>query len=446
MMSSINVVNSATPTISLVQEGRLRRQLEGKFLEIDRVIAQVVLRDPLTCSMESWLSSFRRSLHRPFNQVSVHRECIDLVERLLIDLPDSLTGGIENWLNSFQAHLARPLNEEIIYEYYIGILQCLLRDSFNGAPLDTHACLGVENGCTYGSMTVAVMRTAFPDHDVSPTTEEPLTLVPHTVARYVAAWLEELGESLYSPELVETYLDLLPQESEAVVEARLQNRVDAMMQMHVQRQAQNQEGELTEWQRLEARVSRMEQEHASDTQRMAERIACLTQPLQQVQGEVQQVAASAISIPVVRQEMQRLMNEAFVPLEQRVREYAVAHPMHLTQVAEQERQRLVCIEENLTAMHNRVRHIQSENVSLEQEQGRLQQNITQVVEQQRQLDHAIYQLHEAITRKKERQEAGLWRSIACVALSVIVTWGLSCLEIPASLNIGGGSIGGRIAL
>ena len=81
-----------------------------------------------------------------------------------------------------------------------GSCRQMLRDPVTQAPLDENALLGVEDGYTYGMMSIAVTRAALPEsqRDLSPMTGQPLTLVPHPLARFMVQWLGKRGDALYS--------------------------------------------------------------------------------------------------------------------------------------------------------------------------------------------------------------------------------------------------------
>ena len=229
------------------------------------------------------------------------------------------------------------------------------------------------------------------------------------------------------------------------------------MQRHAQREQQRAQEQLSESQRLQERMARMRREHEADTQRFNERIGRLPEPMQQVDREVQEVAnlpivvnlptvanPPMISIAAVQHHMQRIMEQQFTPLERHVSAYAQQSFNQSTQVREQERQRLVQLEQDIALAENQMGQITRKNEELQTEEERLQQNIEQLELNQEQLDRNIQQLHAIITRNQQRRKRRLQqniRAVVCVALSAVATWGLACLEIPLSINLATQGVG-----
>lgn len=392
-------ISTFSPTAQLpdLSQGSLRRELPAEFSEMQDEINRVVMQDPLTINIMDWLARFREDFHS-------------------------------------------PLNTELVYRHYVAKLQLLLRDPY-GIPLDIYPVLDVEDERTYSLTCVAVTRAAKPESQrhLSPMTGQPLTLVAHHLAAWMVRWLAKRKNALYSPELEATYLQLLNQERGTSLEERL----DALDEIEAEGKVSLEHQLKVRRQQFDQQLASMRQEAQFYKERIAERIRCLSQsqPLQQVQREVQQAAAArpTISIPAVRQAMQQLREEHFDPLAQHAHTYATQQIERFAQTRKENETRLTSIQQKIAATKTHIHEVQQGRGPLAQEQQTLQQYSEELAKHQQRLNRNIEHLNETITRqeKENKQQLQLMRKVGEVAFSVLATWGLRCLGVPLSINVDG---------
>lgn len=387
-------------------------------------------------------NTLRRELPAEFSEIEkeIHRAVVH----------DRLTENIIDWLTLFRQDFHSPLDTELVYSHYVAKLQQLLRDPY-GIPLDIYPVLGVEDGYTYSLTCLAVKRAALPESQrhLSPMTREPLTLAPHHLAAHMVRWLAKRHNALYSPALEETYLQLLNQERGTSLTECLDelDEIEAEGKVALEHQLQLRHQEFDE------QLARMRQEEQFDKERIAAKIRCLSQsqPLQQVQREVQQAVEvlPTISIPAVRQEMQRLREEV-VPLAQRAHTYATQQIENFAQMRREDQVGFTSLQQEITVAKMDLHEVRQAAVPLAQEQQRLQQRSEELAQHQQRLNHNIEHLHAVITRqeRKNKRQLRLIRRVGEAAFSMLATWGLYCLEIPVSINVVGTklSASGGVAL
>ncbi len=135
---------------------------------------------------------------------------------------DDMTRQLDEWHTNFSNALRSYSDERQVLSAYIGLLQNILRDPVTLAPLDKQAVLG-SDGYTYGSLSLAVYKLGTSEEyrkrsPMNPNNPESLCTRPHPVVRSMLDWVEGHDALLYSKELEERYLQLIPQKHESTAE------------------------------------------------------------------------------------------------------------------------------------------------------------------------------------------------------------------------------------
>lgn len=391
-------ISAHLPTEQLpdLTQDTLRRELPAEFSEMQEEINRAVVQDPLTVNIIDWLACFREDFHS-------------------------------------------PLNTETVYKHYVAQLQRLLRDPY-GIPLDIYPVLGLEDGHTY-SLTLAVKRAALPasQRHLSPMTKQPLTLVAHHLAALMVRWLAKRNNALYSPELEATYLQLLNQERQP----SLAERLDFLDELEAEEKVSVEQELQVRRQQFDRQLAVMRQEAQFIREGITERIRCLSQPLPQLQREIQHVRAAFPTIPlqVVKQELQQLREE-HAALHQRAHTYAAQQIERFAQRKKEDQALSTSIQKEITATKTQIHQVRQGTAQLAQEGHKLQENTEELAKHQQQLSRNIEHLHTIITHqeRKNKQQLQLMRRIGQAAFSALATWGLNCLGIPININVVGTTV------
>lgn len=130
---------------------------------------------------------------------------------------DKTSRKMRKWLECFKADFQTSRCTQERLNRYIGLMQKILVDDVSGAPLDENALLGTF-GEVLGQITCVIHKNTTPApynerSPLFPKRDVKFETIPHTLARAGVNWLKAHHACLYSVELENAYLRLIPRQA-----------------------------------------------------------------------------------------------------------------------------------------------------------------------------------------------------------------------------------------
>jgi hypothetical protein len=192
-------------------------------------------------------------------------------------LSDPLTEQISLWSKEFGIALSKTRNVDALLKSYIELMQEMLRDPITLAPLDDQAVLGSDQR-TYGFMSLSLYLHSVEETYKSRSPSDPsnpasFTTKPHPVARHLVAWLIKHHAHVLSEELEASYKKMMADlQSHKVVQDKKSDDLDERIQRHRQRKIEREQTKQMLQQPVIEEISQWENSIAQLIQGVASRI------------------------------------------------------------------------------------------------------------------------------------------------------------------------------
>lgn len=386
-------------------------------------------------------------------------------------LHDEMTGQISQWQERFSATFQGNADERWVSENFTRLLQELLIDPVTGAPLDGYSVLG-NDGHTYGRLSLAVYQLSVPEQfrersPLDPENHTRFETQPHPVVRHMIGWLERHNALLYSEELEQQYIALLPQQRQPDLDARM-DRIRArqaaleqrqLERAHVQNRAIDQhiDGRLHAWeQEVEGRfrqlgirpepprenlhIQQIAQAVNEDDQALARLRAQLDEmehqlrPVEERRALIAQEEQAALER--LRARIQRQVGDALQPIAQRIEGFANDAFGRIQALGERDQADMARFEEVIQRARAEAQALRQENHNLELQIHDIGNQVDQARQDERMIQQAINETRIAINEMKDRSCMQVISIVAIVGGFMFGTWAIHSALTSAGAGAG----------